>query len=109
MDYLEEKKHFPLLKQLSFYKSEHKKNRNYQVWQEGSHPEMILSEKMFQAKLEYIHNNPVKRGYVDQPDHWRYSSARNYLGFRRIVEFEWFRRQDADRQLGIPTQSMETI
>ena len=85
VDYLEEKKHFSLLKQLNYYKSEHKKNRNYQVWQEGSHPEMIVSEKMFRAKLEYIHNNPVKRGYVDQPDHWRYSSARNYLGFEGLL------------------------
>jgi putative transposase len=25
-----------------------------------------------------MHNNPVKRGYVDEPAHWRYSSARNY-------------------------------
>ena len=24
--------------------------------------------------------NPVKRGYVDLAEHWRYSSARNYLG-----------------------------
>ena len=31
-------------------------------------------------KLEYMHNNPVKRGYVDEPVHWRYSSARNYAG-----------------------------
>jgi hypothetical protein len=46
---------------------------------------MILSEKMFQAKLEYIHNNPVKRGYVDQPDHWRYSSARSYLGLEALL------------------------
>jgi hypothetical protein len=24
--------------------------------------------------------NPVKRGYVDLPEHWRYSSARAYMG-----------------------------
>jgi putative transposase len=29
-------------------------------------------------KLEYMHNNPVRRGYVDDPMHWRYSSARDY-------------------------------
>ena len=31
-------------------------------------------------KIEYIHSNPVKRGYVDKAEHWRYSSARDYLG-----------------------------
>lgn len=31
-------------------------------------------------KLDYIHQNPLRRGYVDQPEHWRYSSARDYQG-----------------------------
>ena len=39
---------------------------------------MIADEAMMWQKLEYIHNNPVRRGYVDDPVHWRYSSARNY-------------------------------
>ncbi|MFG6096425.1 hypothetical protein SPB21_14290 [Leptothoe sp. ISB3NOV94-8A] len=41
---------------------------------------MICSDEMLRQKLDYIHNNPVKRGYVDNPAHWRYSSYRNYLG-----------------------------
>ena len=35
---------------------------------------------MLRQKIEYIHQNPVRRGYVDEPTHWRYSSARNYVG-----------------------------
>jgi hypothetical protein len=35
---------------------------------------------MFKQRLAYIHNNPVERGYVDLPEHWRYSSARSYMG-----------------------------
>ncbi len=34
---------------------------------------------MYAQKAEYIHYNPVRRGYVDQPEHWNYSSARNYF------------------------------
>jgi len=35
--------------------------------------------------------NPVKRGYVDQPEHWPYSSARNYLGLPGLIPVvtEW--------------------
>jgi len=33
---------------------------------------------MMRQKIDYIHLNPVRRGYVDEPVHWRYSSARNY-------------------------------
>ena len=29
--------------------------------------------------------NPVKRGYVDEPAHWRYSSARNYQGQAGLI------------------------
>ncbi|OLP18942.1 transposase [Leptolyngbya sp. 'hensonii'] len=68
------------LKRLAVAKLAHKTGQRYQVWQEGSHPQMINSEEMLRQKLAYIHNNPVKRGYVDDPAHWRYSSYRNYLG-----------------------------
>lgn len=63
----------------------------YQVWQEGSHPEEITTDEMMQQKVEYIHNNPVRRGYVEEPSHWRYSSARNYEGKDGLlsVEMEW--------------------
>jgi hypothetical protein len=36
---------------------------------------MIFSEAMMREKLDYIHANPVKRGYMNLPKHWRYSSA----------------------------------
>jgi len=69
-----------ILEQLNFYKLRYKSDRDFQLWQEGSHPQAILTDKMMRQKLTYIHNNPVKRGYVDDPVHWRYSSARNYHG-----------------------------
>jgi putative transposase len=56
------------------------------VWQEGSHPQEIYDEKMLIQKIEYIHNNPVDRGYVDDPEHWRYSSAINYAVEEGLIE-----------------------
>ena len=69
-----------LLKQLAWHKEAHKDDRTYQVWQEGSHPQQIQNEDMLRQKLAYTHYNPVKRGYVDRPEDWRYSSARDYAG-----------------------------
>jgi len=43
---------------------------------------------MLLEKIEYIHNNPVKRGYVDEASHWRYSSARDYDGACGLIEIE---------------------
>jgi putative transposase len=81
VDYLQQ--HRPQsywLKRLAAAKLSHKTGQRYQVWQEGFHPKLITSESMLQQKVDYIHQNPVRRGYVDDPAHWRYSSYRNYLG-----------------------------
>jgi len=51
----------------------------YKVWQDGFHPKAIFSEDFFRQKLEYIHYNPVRRGLVENPEEWRYSSAPNYF------------------------------
>ncbi|WP_295428325.1 hypothetical protein [uncultured Thiodictyon sp.] len=79
-------RHSPVLELLAFHKARHKTDREHQVWQEGAHPEQIEGEAMMLQKLDYIHNNPVARGYVDDPVHWRYSSARNYAGQAGLIE-----------------------
>jgi putative transposase len=35
-----------------------------------------------------MHNNPIKRGYVDEQTHWRYSSARNDAGMAELIDVE---------------------
>jgi hypothetical protein len=60
-------------------------DRSHQFWQEGSHPQAIEGEEMLRQKLECIHNNPGKRGFVDEPEHWRWSSARCYAGRTGVV------------------------
>jgi len=51
----------------------------YQVWQEGSHPEAIFTEKFGRQKMDYIHLNPVRAGLVDEATEWPYSSAKAYI------------------------------
>jgi len=77
-----------ILKQLEFYKKAHKTKSTFQLWQEGFQPKLIQSEKMLIEKIDYIHNNPVKRGYVDNPIHWRYSSAGDYEGESGIIAID---------------------
>ena len=58
-----------------------KKNSNVtnkQFWQQNNKPIEIWSLKVFEQKLEYIHNNPVESGFTTDPIDWKYSSARNY-------------------------------
>ncbi len=73
------------LEQFRLFKKYDKIGQTYQMWQEGFHPKMIFNYKMMTQKLDYIHYNPVRRGYVDRPEHWRYSSFRNYIGKEGLI------------------------
>lgn len=77
-----------LLQELKFFKARHKVESTYQLWQEGSHPQQVANEDMMRQKLEYMHYNPVKREYVDDPTHWKPSSARNYAGLPGLIDVE---------------------
>ena len=74
-----------MLARLAEEKKAHKRQKFHQIWQEGSHPEEITYDAMFRQKLEYIHFNPIKAGYVGKPEEWPYSSARNYAKMKSIL------------------------
>jgi putative transposase len=77
-----------LLEELKFFKLRHKEKQHFQFWQEGNHPIEIQNPNIMRQKLDYIHQNPVRRGYVSDPTHWRYSSAANYTGLDGVIEVE---------------------
>ena len=54
--------------------------KNMQFWQQNNHPIQCYSAEIFEQKLNYIHKNPVKAGFVTEPENWKYSSAGNYFG-----------------------------
>jgi REP element-mobilizing transposase RayT len=86
IDHLIDKREAGLIDQLAYHKDRGKTDRPYQFWQEGSHPVGLETESMVRQKVEYIHDNPVRRGYVNDPAHWRYSSARNFAGHPAIID-----------------------
>ena len=68
-----------LLEELKEKKLQHKTESEFQLWQEGYHPQEMTNSLILKQKIDYIHYNPVRRGLVSKPEDWRYSSARNYL------------------------------
>jgi REP element-mobilizing transposase RayT len=55
------------------------RNTNYQFWRQDNHPKEAYSAAFTAQKINYIHNNPVEAGIVDKPEHYLYSSARDYF------------------------------
>ncbi len=71
-------------------KAAHQPDRGYLVWQEGSHSQLRQNEGIVPQTVAYIHDNPVKRGYVDETAHWRYGVSRTAETIRHLeIEEGW--------------------
>ena len=64
------------------------RNSNYQFWTHENHPEHLFTDKFVRQKLDYIHNNPVKAGVVQNPEDYLYSSARNYASLDSVLDVD---------------------
>jgi len=50
-------------------------------WQSGGGYDRNIEEHgTLMAMMEYIHLNPVRKGFVDRAEDWKWSSAGHYLG-----------------------------
>ena len=74
------------LKMIFEYYGKNKSNQTFQVWTKDNHAELIYSQKFIEQKVNYIHQNPVKNGIVENPEDYLYSSARNYADLNAVIE-----------------------
>jgi putative transposase len=59
------------------------------VWQKRYYDFNVFSDHKRIEKLRYMHRNPVKRGLVEKPEDWKWSSYSHYLtGIEGAVEIE---------------------
>lgn len=56
----------------------------FRFWKEKPRVFPISKENDLKKKLDYIHNNPVRRGLVKTPEEWEYSSF-GYYAYGRTV------------------------
>jgi putative transposase len=55
------------------------RRRERSVWQRRFWDHMIRDDEDFRRHLDYIHYNPVKHGYVEEPGEWPHSSFLWYV------------------------------
>ena len=98
---MSEPKRQPLSRTMNVLKTEISKKlkgERKQFWQRRYYDFNVLTHAKFVEKLRYMHRNPVKRGLVDTPEQWPWSSFRHYLtGAEGRIEIEshwtWKRRE----------------
>ena len=64
--------------ELENYKSS-QADRLYHFWERRPFNARMNNRFLFEQKLDYIHNNPIKKQLCDLPENYIYSSARFYL------------------------------
>ena len=52
---------------------------SFRLWKRRFDDVIIVSEKQFRRKLQYIHDNPMKSGLVKNALDWEFSSARAWM------------------------------
>lgn len=70
-----------------------RRKREVAVWHRRFYDRLVRSPQAMERIIRYIHENPVKHGYVKTPEEWPWSTYRAYL-----------RREKALRQLTRPTR-----
>jgi putative transposase len=66
-------------------------SRERPFWQARYYDFNVHNEEKRVEKLRYMHRNPVKRGLVEKPEEWAWSSFRHYAtGIEGRVEIESF-------------------
>jgi REP element-mobilizing transposase RayT len=66
--------------------TKNQKNKKFQLWQQPYHAVELSTNDIMDQRLEYIHNNPVNAGLVDEPESWTWSSAIDYYGGKGLLE-----------------------
>jgi REP element-mobilizing transposase RayT len=75
-----------MLRMFGSLAAESKKHSKYKFWQNEYHPVELFYNEMMDQKLDYIHENPVKEGVVENPEDYLYSSARDYAGKKGLLD-----------------------
>ena len=78
-----------LLYMFEFFANRSNRNKEFKIWTNDNHPEEIFSPDFMRSKMDYIHNNPVRAGFVEKAEDYLYSSARNYYNGKGIFEVDY--------------------
>ena len=80
-----------LLHRFRWNAQQHERSFNYQVWTHENHAVSIFSEQFFRQKLEYIHQKPVRAGWVEREEDYVYSSAKAlFTNSKGMVELSYW-------------------
>jgi len=73
------------VKRVSSFKINRLRRTRGSRWQHQFWDRFVRDTKEFGERLEYMHMNPVRKGLVEKPEQWRWSSYNNFSLDKSIV------------------------
>jgi putative transposase len=77
-----------MLHQFKYAAKLDKRIKNFSLWQPTSHPIVCDETEILEQKIDYTHQNPVRRGMVANAGDYLFSSARDCAGEKSFVKIE---------------------
>lgn len=75
-----------LLHKFSFHARTTGRAENYKVWRDDNHAIYLDGTNLWQQKIDYIHDNPVRQMIVSRGEDYSFSSASDYAGRKGLVK-----------------------
>ncbi len=72
-----------------YYARFNSKSGKRQFWTHENHAVGLTDNDMIDSRLNYIHDNPVRAGWVEKAEDYLYSSARNYCEMPGKLEIDF--------------------
>jgi len=73
-----------------YYAKFNKRSGEMQYWTHENHAIELSRTELLESRLKYIHENPVRAGWVESPEEYLYSSARNYSGIPGLIKIDFY-------------------
>jgi hypothetical protein len=65
-----------------------KRVEKFHFWTHENHAVELTGNEMIESRINYIHQNPVRAGYVEQEHEYIYSSAKNFAEQLSLMEID---------------------
>ena len=78
-----------MLKRFEFAARSHSRNSEFQFRTHENHAMEIYYPQFMKQKMDYIHDNPFRAGWVSEPWEWLYCGAGNYCGILSLIEIDF--------------------
>ena len=77
-----------LMMVFKYHAKYNKRNQDLQFWTHENHAVELSNNELIDSRINYIHQNPVKVGIVQNEYDYLYSSARNFAGLENLIDID---------------------